>query len=55
MRWIKDYESNRLRDRSVVSSFSGAASVEDSRDDDGSLTGQNVRAVKITRNADAST
>lgn len=55
MRWIRDYESSRLRDRSVVSSFSGAASVEDSRDDSGSLTGQNVRAVKITRNADAST
>jgi hypothetical protein len=54
MRWIRDYDSDYLRDRSVYSSFAGAASVEDARDltsDVGSgfgeLTGENVRAVKI--------
>lgn len=41
MRWIRDYEPQRLRDRSVVSSFAGATSVED----DGAA---NSRAVKIT-------
>ncbi len=40
MRWIKDYEALKLRDRSVVSSFAGCSSVED----DGS---NNVRAVRI--------
>jgi len=29
MRWIRDYDPNYLRDRSVVSSFAGAASVDD--------------------------
>lgn len=47
MRWIRDYDSNRLRDRSVYSSFAGTASVEDARDDHGELTGQNQRCVKI--------
>jgi hypothetical protein len=39
MRWIRDYDPNYLRDRSVVSSFAGAASVEDD--------GENKRLVKI--------
>jgi len=45
LRWIRDYDPNYLRDRSVVSSFAGAASVED-----GESGGDpaNVRAVKIT-------
>jgi hypothetical protein len=54
MRWIKDYDSDYLRDRSVYSSFAGAASVEDGRDltsevgsGFGELTEENVRAVKI--------
>lgn len=54
MRWLRDYDPDYLRDRSVVSSFAGAASVEDSRDETGSATGQNVRAVKITSGADPS-
>lgn len=53
LRWIRDYESDYLRDRSVYSSFAGAASVEDGRDMDpassafGELTDENVRAVEI--------
>lgn len=54
MRWIKDYDSDYLRDRSVYSAFAGAVSIEDGRDLDspvgsgfGELTGENVRAVKI--------
>lgn len=54
MRWIRDYDSDYLRDRSVYSSFAGAASVEDGRDLDspvgsgfGDLTEENVRAVKL--------
>lgn len=53
LRWIRDYEANYLRDRSVYSSFAGTASVEDGRDMDsesedyGELTGKNVRAVEI--------
>lgn len=54
MRWIRDYDSDYLRDRSVYSSFAGAASVEDGRDltsavdaGFGELTDENVRAVKI--------
>ncbi len=53
MRWIKDYDSDHLRERSVYSSFAGAVSVEDGRDldleseDFGELTGENVRAVKV--------
>lgn len=39
MRWLRDYDPNYLRDRSVVSSFAGAASVEDD--------GENMRLVKI--------
>jgi hypothetical protein len=51
MRWIRDYDSDHLRDRSVYSSFAGATSVEDGRDldteseDFGELTEENVRAV----------
>ena len=44
MRWIRDYDPNYLRDRSVVSSFSGSASVEDGGTEEDPL---NVRAVKI--------
>jgi hypothetical protein len=47
MRWIRDYDTMYLRDRSVVSSFAGAASINDERDAAGDLTGKNVRAVKI--------
>jgi hypothetical protein len=47
MRWIRDYDPDYLRDRSVYSSFAGTASVEDERASDGSLTGNNVRAVEI--------
>jgi len=53
LRWIRDYDSDYLRDRSVYSSFAGASSVEDGRifdeDDEnfGDLTGENVRAVEI--------
>lgn len=53
MRWIRDYDSDHLRDRSVYSAFAGAASVEDARDLDeesenfGELTEENVRAVKF--------
>lgn len=54
MRWIRDYDSDHLRDRSVYSSFAGATSVEDGRNLEpsgsevyGELTGENVRAVKF--------
>lgn len=47
MRWIRDYDPDYLRDRSVYSSFAGTASVEDGRDDNGDLTDENVRAVEI--------
>lgn len=48
MRWIRDYDPDHLRDRSVYSSFAGAASVEDGRDPDTfELTDENVRAVEI--------
>ena len=50
LRWIRDYDTARLQDRSVVSSFGGAASVNDERDVDGTLAASpaNIRAVKIT-------
>jgi hypothetical protein len=54
MRWIRDYDADHLRDRSVYSAFAGTASVEDGRNLDpqgeevyGELTGENVRGVKI--------
>lgn len=51
VRWIRDYDPNFLRDRSVVSAFAGAASVNDLRDSHGALvTGDdaaNIRAVRI--------
>lgn len=47
MRWIRDYDPNYLRDRSVYSAFAGAASVEDERDEHGELIAENFRAVKI--------
>jgi P22 coat protein - gene protein 5 len=53
MRWVRDYDADHLRDRSVYSSFAGAISVEDGRDldvesaDFGELTEENVRAVKV--------
>lgn len=60
MRWIRDYESDYLRDRSVYSAFAGAASVEDGRDLDpsepedwGVLTSENARAVKINFTAES--
>jgi len=43
MRWIRDYDSMYLRDRSVVSSFAGCTSVEDADD-------TNVRVVGISLN-----
>lgn len=39
MRWIRDYDPNYLRDRSVVSAFAGASSVAED--------GENMRLVKI--------
>ena len=51
MRWIQDYDANHLTDRSVVSSFAGANSVADGRDDHGDLTNENVRAVLINFSA----
>src|SRR3546814_2543696 len=53
MRWIRDYDPNYLRDRSVVSSFAGAASVNDGPDVDIDGAGPdpavptNQRAVKF--------
>jgi len=47
MRWIRDYDAPRLQDRSVVSSFAGTASVDDERDSNGDLTGDNCRIVSI--------
>jgi hypothetical protein len=48
MRWIRDYDANFLRDRSIYSSFAGAASVADERNPaTGALTGKNCRAVLI--------
>lgn len=47
LRWLRDYDSPHLQDRSVVSAFAGAASVEDGMDDHGELTSENVRAVKL--------
>jgi hypothetical protein len=54
LRWIRDYDPNFLRDRSVYSSFAGTASVEDKRDSNGDLTGENARAVKINFTAEGS-
>ncbi len=60
MRWIRDYDSDILSDRSVYSSFAGASSVEDGRDldeeseDFGELTEDNVRAVEIEFAAEGS-
>lgn len=42
LRWIRDYDPNYLRDRSVVSSFAGAASVNTA-----GATPTNQRAVRI--------
>jgi hypothetical protein len=49
MRWIRDYDPSYLRDRSVVSSFAGYASVEEDPDPASDVGDQleNVRAVKI--------
>jgi hypothetical protein len=49
MRWIRDYDANYLRDRSVVSAFAGYASVEEDPDPTNTVGDQveNVRAVKI--------
>lgn len=49
MRWIRDYDPSYLRDRSVVSSFAGYASVEEDPDRTNTVGDQveNIRAVKI--------
>jgi hypothetical protein len=48
LRWIRDYDPNFLRDRSVYSAFAGTASVADERNPTtGALTGKNCRAVLI--------
>lgn len=55
MRWLRDYDSDKLTDRSVVSSFAGFASVDDgpdtgdSIDPDGAAdtAPENIRAVVI--------
>lgn len=49
MRWIRDYDPNYLRDRSVVSSFAGYASVEEDPDRSNTVGDQieNIRAIKI--------
>lgn len=49
MRWVRDYDPNYLRDRSVVSAFAGYASVEDdpSRSDTVGDQLENIRAIKI--------
>lgn len=48
LRVIRDYDANFLRDRSVVSTFNGISSVEDHRDANGDLTGENPRGGKGT-------
>lgn len=50
MRWIRDYDPNYLRDRSVVSSFAGYASVEEDPDRTNTVGDQleNIRAIKIS-------
>lgn len=53
MRWIRDYDPNYLRDRSVVSSFAGTGSVNEGVGDDAAVVGVgttdpiNKRIVKI--------
>lgn len=46
-RWIRDYDAMFLRDRSVVSSFLGIASVNDGAQLSEDHEGENVRIVKI--------
>ena len=57
VRWIQDYDPNYLRDRSVVSTFSGLTDIRDERDAKGDLkdptgagyaTAKNVRGLAIT-------
>lgn len=48
MRVMQDYDANFLRDRSIVSTFNGISSVEDNRDANGALTGENPRGGKGT-------
>ena len=52
VRWIRDYDPMYLRDRSVLSTFIGASSVNDGAQLTGPMRGQhddeNVRIVKIT-------
>lgn len=52
MRWIRDYDANFLRDRSVFSAFSGVSSVNDDTAINTTtgareLTGKNRRGVKV--------
>lgn len=49
MRWIRDYDAQYLRDRSIVSTFMGTNHIPDLPDDaDADATPEVVRAVKIT-------
>lgn len=58
MRWIRDYDSTKLRDRSVVSLFAGFNVMRDPVGDerpDGTRDKALVRAVKLDLNASAPT
>lgn len=53
MRWIRDYDPNYLRDRSVVSAFAGVSSVNEALGDTGDVDTDpddliNIRLVKLT-------
>lgn len=57
MRWIRDYDPNYLRDRSVVSSFFGVSSVNSAMGDTGDVDTDpddaiNPRLVKLTLEAE---
>lgn len=55
-RWIADYDSEYLRDRSIVSTYLGVNDVVDERDEDGKLLPEderrNVRIAKFTYTGD---
>jgi len=48
LRWLKDYDSTNLTDRSILSVFAGYKSIEDATDASNALLNKNNRAVKIT-------
>lgn len=50
-RWMRDYDAQFLRDRSIVSTFFGATGIRDHQNADGTLSGKNARLVAVTRNA----